>query len=201
MKHAVGPRNLHHYVGVAGTIRTGMTRRRSLRNGLGTGGGSDSRPVDHACQRTTKNFVDIYERFRRMRRDDRFMKRTGPPKPTDAELAILRVLWRRGPSTVRQVMEELNRRERTGYTTVLKLMQIMSGKGLVERDDAERTHVYRPALRQEQTQRQLVGHLLDRAFAGSAQKLVMQALAARKATGKELAEIRKLLDQMEGDSR
>lgn len=136
-----------------------------------------------------------------MCRDDSFMKRIVPPKPTDAELGILRVLWQRGPSTVRQVMEQLNRAQQTGYTTVLKLMQIMSEKGLVERDDAERSHVFKPSLTEEQTQRQLVGHLLDRAFAGSAQKLVMQALAARRATGKELAEIRKLLDQMEGGSR
>jgi predicted transcriptional regulator len=89
----------------------------------------------------------------------------------------------------------------TGYTTVLKLMQIMSEKGLVERDDAERSHVYKPSLTEEQTQRQLVGHLLDRGFAGSVQKLVMLALAARRVTGKELAEIRKLLDRMEGGSR
>jgi BlaI family penicillinase repressor len=128
------------------------------------------------------------------------MKKT-PPKPTDAELAILRVLWQRGPSTVRQVMDELNRRQRTGYTTVLKQMQIMAEKGLVTRDDAERSHVFQAALPEAQTQRQLVSHLLDRAFAGSAQKLVMQALAAKKASSKDLAEIRKLLDEMEGGSR
>ena len=136
-----------------------------------------------------------------MRPNKAFMKKTALPKPTDAELSILRVLWQRGPSTVRQVMDELNRAHRTGYTTVLKLMQIMSEKGLVKRDDAERSHVYEVALTEEQTQQQLVNHLLDRAFAGSAQKLVMQALAGKKATSTELAEIRRLLDAIEGGSR
>ena len=129
------------------------------------------------------------------------MKKSSLPKPTDAELSILRVLWRRGPSTVRQVYEEWNARQPTGYTTVLKLMQIMVEKGLLKRDDTERSHVYRATLAEEETQRQLVGHLLERAFSGSAQKLVMQALSAKKATPEELAEIRRLLDQMEGDSK
>lgn len=129
------------------------------------------------------------------------MKKPSLPKPTDAELSILRVLWRRGPSTVRQVYEEWNARQPTGYTTVLKLMQIMVEKGLLKRDDTERSHVYEATLAEEETQRQLVGHLLERAFSGSAQKLVMQALSAKKATPEELAEIRRLLDQMEGDSK
>lgn len=118
------------------------------------------------------------------------------PRPTDAELAILRVLWRRGPSTVRQVLEELG--GETGYTTVLKLMQIMTEKGLVTRDESERTHVYEARLPEEETQKQLVTDLLERAFSGSATKLVMQALSARKATAKELAQIRALLDEMGG---
>jgi predicted transcriptional regulator len=113
-------------------------------------------------------------------------------KPTDAELAILRVLWARGPSTVRQVAELLGRD--TGYTTVLKLMQIMAEKRLVVRDESARTHVYAAAYTEDQTQRQLVTDLLDRAFGGSAAKLVMQALSTRKATPEELAEIRRLLD-------
>lgn len=119
------------------------------------------------------------------------------PRPTDAELAILRVLWERGPSTVRQVNELLNRDKDTGYTTVLKLLQIMTEKGLVTRDETARTHVYKSACSEDQTQQQLVGDLLDRAFGGSARKLVMQALSASRASADELAEIRRLIDQIE----
>lgn len=121
------------------------------------------------------------------------------PRPTSAELAILRVLWRRGPSTVRQVQEELG--EETGYTTVLKFLQIMTEKKLVTRDESERSHVYEARLPEEETQKQLVGDLLDRAFSGSAKKLVMQALSARRASPSELAEIRRLIEEMEGGSR
>ena len=117
------------------------------------------------------------------------------PKPTEAELAILRVLWDRGPSTVRQVQEALESTRATGYTTALKLLQIMTDKGLTLRDESERTHVYRSRLTEEQTQRQLVRDLLDRAFAGSAAQLVMQALATSRATPEELDEIRRLIDQ------
>src|SRR5262245_29866753 len=99
-------------------------------------------------------------------------------RPTDAELAILRVLWARGPSTVRQVTEALGRG--TGYTTTLKLLQIMTDKRLVARDESSRTHVYRAAFSEDETQRQLVGDLVDRVFGGSAAKLVLQALAAKK---------------------
>jgi BlaI family penicillinase repressor len=116
------------------------------------------------------------------------------PKPTDAELAILRVLWERGPSTVRQVHDVLLRERPTAYTTALKLLQIMTEKGLVRRDETDRTHVYYARLSEEQTQRQLVRDLLDRAFGGSASKLVMQALAARRASPEELGEIRKLIE-------
>jgi predicted transcriptional regulator len=112
-------------------------------------------------------------------------------KPTDAELAILTVLWSRGPSTVRQIAEDMGRAG--GYTTILKLLQIMTEKRLVVRDEAERTHVYEAAYTQDQTQRQLVTDLLDRAFDGSAAKLVLQALAAGKASPEELAEIKRLL--------
>ena len=129
------------------------------------------------------------------------MKNPLPPRPTDSELGILRVLWQLGPSTVRQVMDELNRVQATGYTTVLKLLQIMTEKGLVEREESGRQHIYEPAITEEQTQRQLLGDLLDRAFNGSAQKLVMQALAAKPASAAELAEIRRLLDKMEGENR
>ena len=123
------------------------------------------------------------------------MTRNPPvPRPTDAELAILRVLWERGPSTVRQVHDVLGRERPTAYTTALKLLQIMIEKGLVRRDETERTHVYHARLSEEQTQRQLVRDLLDRAFGGSASKLVMQALAARRATPEELGEIRKLIE-------
>jgi BlaI family transcriptional regulator, penicillinase repressor len=116
------------------------------------------------------------------------------PRPTDAELSILRVLWQLGPSTVRQVHEVLSRERPAAYTTALKLLQIMTDKGLVRRDETERTHVYHARLSEEQTQRQLVRDLLDRAFGGSATKLVMQALAARRATPEELVEIRKLIE-------
>jgi predicted transcriptional regulator len=117
-------------------------------------------------------------------------------RPTDAELAILRVLWARGPSTVRDVAEALGRQG--SYTTVLKLLQIMTEKRLVLRDDAARSHVYEAAYSQDQTQQQLVADLLHRAFDGSAAKLVLQALAAGKASPDEIAEIRKLLDSHRG---
>lgn len=120
------------------------------------------------------------------------------PRPTDAEISILRVLWSRGPSTVREVSDELNRARTTGYTTVLKFMQIMTEKGLLLRDESRRTHVYRPSVSEEKTLRSLMKDLLNRAFGGSAQKLVMQALAAKKASPAELEEIQKIIDQMKG---
>jgi predicted transcriptional regulator len=125
---------------------------------------------------------------------------TGPPRPTDSELAILRVLWQRGPSSVRQVMDELNRLQPTGYTTVLKMLQIMTEKGLVEREEEGRLHVYEPVQTESETQRQLLGDLLDRAFNGSARQLVLQALATKPAAPEELAEIRRLLDDLEKGS-
>jgi BlaI family penicillinase repressor len=124
-----------------------------------------------------------------------------PPKPTDAELAILRVLWSRGPSTVRQVHDALNEVRATGYTTALKLLQIMADKGLVARDETDRTHVYSANVGESETQRQLLDDLMTRAFRGSAMTLVMQALSGAKATPDELARIRKLLDEHEGGSR
>jgi BlaI family penicillinase repressor len=119
------------------------------------------------------------------------------PRPTDAELEILTVLWSRGPATVREVHETIAARRPTQYTTVLKTLQIMAGKGLVRRDEKERAHVYEAAMPCEVTQRQLAGDLLTRAFNGSARSLMMGALSAKKASGKELAELRKLLDEYE----
>jgi len=119
------------------------------------------------------------------------------PRPTSAELEILTVLWSRGPSTVRDVHEAIAARRPTQYTTVLKLLQIMAEKGIVQRNEESRAHLYQASRPMEWTQRQLAGDLLERAFGGSAKSLVMGALAARKTSKKELAEIRKLLDDYE----
>jgi predicted transcriptional regulator len=121
--------------------------------------------------------------------------KAAPPRPTQTELEILRVLWLRGPSSVREVQQTMSETRVTGYTTVLKLLQIMARKGLVARDERERTHVYRAALAQEQTQRQLVNDLLDRAFNGSATQLILQALAAKRTSPDEMDEIRRMLDK------
>ena len=120
-----------------------------------------------------------------------------PPRPTDAELELLNVLWSRGPSTVREVHETIARRRPTQYTTVLKQMQIMAAKGLVRRDEKQRAHVYEAARPREWTQRQLAGDFLRRAFDGSAARLMVGALSARKTSKKELAELRRLLDKYE----
>jgi len=127
------------------------------------------------------------------------MARRKNSRPTDRELTILRILWDNGPSTVRDVNEAMNEDENTGYTTTLKLMQIMAEKGLVLRDDSQFKHVYRPALTEEKAQKQLVGDLLDRAFSGSAEKLVLRALSAKKVSAKELASIKKMIDEFEGE--
>ncbi len=124
-----------------------------------------------------------------------------PPRPTDAELEILTVLWSRGPSTVRDVHEVINARKATQYTTVLKMLQIMADKGLVRRNEKQRAHVYEPAKPRQWTQRQLAGDLLQRAFEGSARNLVLGALSARKASRKELEELRKVLDEYEEGMR
>lgn len=125
------------------------------------------------------------------------MPRRPSSRPTDTELAILRVLWSKGPCTVREVHAQLGGDEAAGYTTVLKLMQIMTEKGLVLRDESSRAHVYEAALSQDHTQRHLVGDLLDRAFSGSTSQLVLQALASRPASHEELEEIRRIIDQVE----
>src|SRR3954447_3998510 len=124
-----------------------------------------------------------------------------PPRPTDAELAILRVLWRRGASTVKDVHEERARSSPTGYTTTLKQLQIMAEKGLVTRDESQRAHLYAARCPEEQTQAQLGGGLLARAFDGAAARLVQRALSSRPASPEELAEIRQWLDQLEGETK
>jgi predicted transcriptional regulator len=120
------------------------------------------------------------------------------PTPTPAELEILAVLWQLGEATVRQVHGVLDERRATGYTTVLKLMQIMTAKGLVERDETARAHVYRAAAKPDDLRGRLVDDLLDRAFGGSAAQLVLQALSRRRASKKDLKEIRRMLDEYEG---
>lgn len=129
------------------------------------------------------------------------MARNALPRPTDGELAILRVLWMDGPGTVRDIHGKLQGERTVGYTTVLKLLQIMTDKGLVRRDESDRTHVYRAAASEDHTQKQLVRDLLDRAFGGSARKLILHALSARKSSRAELDEIRRLLDNMKGDEK
>ena len=121
-------------------------------------------------------------------------KQTGP---TEREMEILRCLWEHGPSTVRQVNEAMNERHKTGYTTTLKLMQIMMDKGLLIRDDSQFKHLFEAAVSEENTQNQVVGNLLDRVFGGSTEKLVMRALSAKKVSKKDLAKIRELIERME----
>jgi BlaI family penicillinase repressor len=118
-----------------------------------------------------------------------------PPRPTDAELEILTVLWSLGQGTVREVHEAISRRKAAQYSTVLKFLQIMAEKGLVRRNEKQRAHIYEAARPREWTQRQLAGDLLQRAFSGSAKSLMLGALSARKASKEELAELRKLLDE------
>jgi BlaI family transcriptional regulator, penicillinase repressor len=125
------------------------------------------------------------------------MKNQAVQKPTVSELEILRVLWERGPSTVREVHEILNERKPTGYTTVLKLLQIMTEKNLVQRDETKRAHVYKAGLPAENTKRQLAGDVLQRVFEGSASQLMMHALAGHKASRDEIEELRRLLDEYE----
>jgi len=127
------------------------------------------------------------------------MARSRTSRLTDKELVILGILWKRGPSTVRQVNEAMNKNGNTGYTTTLKLMQIMTEKGILLRDDSRFKHVYKPALSEERTQKQLLGDLIEKAFSGSAEKLVMRALSAKSISAKERASIRKMLDEFEGE--
>ncbi len=129
------------------------------------------------------------------------MKNRDLPKPTEAELAILQVLWERGPSTVRLVQDQLASSRGTGYTTSLKLMQIMFEKGLLLRDDSNRSHIYSAATSRQTTQRQIIGQLLDQVFEGSAQQLILQALSAKKSSRAERDEIRKLIDKLDGGAQ
>ena len=123
------------------------------------------------------------------------------PQPTDSELEILGILWENGPCTVRLVNEELNRRRRVGYTTTLKIMQIMTDKKLVIRNEDSRSHVYSAAFGENDIQNRLIDKILDAAFGGSASRLVMQALGNHKASQKELDEIRKLLDELDNNEK
>jgi predicted transcriptional regulator len=124
-----------------------------------------------------------------------------PQKPTASELEILRVLWTRGPSTVRDVHEALSDKKDTGYTSVLKLLQIMTAKGTVRRNEEQRAHVYEACLPAEQTKRQLAGDMLQRVFEGSASQLMLHALSGRRTSPQEIQELRRLLDEHERTRR
>ena len=117
-------------------------------------------------------------------------------KPTESELEILQILWTKGLATVREVHEELAATKEVGYTTTLKLMQIMHEKGLVKRDDSIKTHIYQAAVSKEKTQKQLLNKMIDSLFGGSSGELVMQALGNHKASAEELEEIQKILDNL-----
>lgn len=123
------------------------------------------------------------------------------PKPTESELEILQILWQQGPSTVRFVNEQLNQKKEVGYTTTLKIMQIMADKDLVKRNEESRSHIYEANVNEEDTQKHMLDKFLNLTFRGSASKLVMQALGSHKATKAELEEIRKLIDKMEGGAK
>lgn len=129
------------------------------------------------------------------------MSQDTPQKPTASELEILRVLWARGPSTVREVYAALREQKSLGYTTVLKLLQIMTAKGTVRRNEEQRAHVYEACQPAEETKRQLVGDVLHRVFEGSASELMIHALEGRRTSKKELDELRRLLDEYEGRTR
>ncbi len=120
------------------------------------------------------------------------------PKPTDGELAILQILWTEGPATVKLVHEKLQLQRDIGYTTALKLMQIMTDKGLLTREKSGKTHVYHPAVSKEITQKQLLNKLMDAAFQGSASKLILHALGNTKTTSDELTQIKLLIKKLEG---
>jgi BlaI family penicillinase repressor len=124
-----------------------------------------------------------------------------PQKPTASELEILRVLWSRGPSTVREVYDDLREKKTLGYTSVLKLLQIMTAKGTVRRNETQRAHVYEACLPAEQTKRQIAGDMLQRVFEGSASQLMMHALAGSRSSPEEIEELRRLLDEYERNRR
>lgn len=122
-----------------------------------------------------------------------------PPKPTASELEILRILWAKGPSTVREVLASLNEKKSLGYTGVLKLLQIMTAKGTVRRDESNRAHVYEARRPADQTKRQLAGDMLQRVFEGSASQLMLHVLAGKRASPQEIEELRRILDAYEGE--
>ena len=124
-----------------------------------------------------------------------------PVKPTESELEILQLLWEHGPSTVRFINDELSKNKETGYTTTLKLMQIMHEKGMVQRDEAGRSHVYKAAISESVTQNQLLDRFLETTFRGSALKMVMQALGNKKTSEQDLNEIRNLLDNLKANKK
>ncbi len=142
----------------------------------------------------TKLFVYVYTEIN-------YIYQMKVPKPTEAELEILQVLWEHGPSTVRFVNDLLSKHKNVGYTTTLKIMQIMADKQLLSRDTTGKTHIYQVAISQQKTQQQLIDKLMTSAFGGSAMKLVMQALGNKKSTAAELNEIRAFLDQLEGGNK
>lgn len=129
------------------------------------------------------------------------MSESHPLKPTDSELEILQVIWNSGPSSVRQVNDELNKRRRTGYTTTLKIMQIMHEKGFLAREEKGRMHVYTAAVREDETRKLLLDRFVETAFGGSAMQLVMQALGRHRSTSEELEELKNLIRKMEEDGK
>lgn len=129
------------------------------------------------------------------------MNKDGTPKPTESELEILQVLWQHGPGTVRFVNDKLNEKKKVGYTTTLKLMQLMVEKRILKRDEKTRSHLYRPAVKEKETQNLLLDRFLETAFGGSALKLVMQALGNHKTSKEEITRIRELLDSLEGEKQ
>ena len=145
----------------------------------------------------TKVFVDNDETFRQ----ECVAMATQRPTPTKLELAILRVLWERGPGSVREIQDRLNQTTEAGYTTVLKMLQIMMEKDLVSRDETVRPQIYRAKRSQQQTQRQLLQDLMQRAFGGSVKELVMQAIATKKSSAEDMEAIEKLLDRIEGGAK
>ena len=144
----------------------------------------------------TKVFVDIDERLRQYPRHGNQQHR-----PTKLELTILRVLWEKGPGSVREIQARLSETRETGYTTALKMLQIMTEKGLVERDESVRPQIYRAKFSQERTQKQLLQDLMQRAFGGSVKALVMQAMSTKKSSPEDLEAIEKLLDRFEGGTK
>ena len=126
------------------------------------------------------------------------MKKNKIPKPTEAELEILRIIWDNGPSTVRFINEKLCEKRSVGYTTTLKMLQIMTEKNLVNRDESNRSHIYESVFKENETQKILLDKLLETAFGGSAMKLVMQALGNHKTSKEEVKQIKELLNKLEG---